>query len=194
MLSSLRMAVRQSNKASVLPRSSTAGGALRFNSSKSGSEESKHTPDSTSKEVLAAEAAAEADRALTQHRAEGDHVAAAAVSGAPTELTRRPVRIYQPSQESTQSAKATSWHWRIDWDTLPGAGRWENALMGWQSTADYLQGTHLKFNTKQDAINFAEKQGYPYFVQEPKHAKIPPKSYSDNFLYSPGKIRYIRTK
>lgn len=43
------------------------------------------------------------------------------------------------------------------------------------------RGTHIKFKTKEDAINFAEKQGYPYFVQEPKHAKIPPKSYSDNF-------------
>lgn len=57
---------------------------------------------------------------------------------------------------------------------------------------DY-RGTHIKFKTKQDAINFAEKQGYPYFVQEPQHARIPPKSYSDNFrkfLFLPF-IRYF---
>lgn len=104
--------------------------------------------DSTSREVLRSEAAAEADAALTRHRAEGDVVAAGVVSGTPPEMARRPVRIYQQSQESTQSAKSTSHHWRIDWDNLPGGGRWENANMGWASSADYMQGTHVKFNTR----------------------------------------------
>lgn len=53
---------------------------------------------------------------------------------APTdEIYHRPVRIFRPSQPSTSSAKATSHHWRIDWDILPGANRWENPLMGWAS-------------------------------------------------------------
>ena len=42
----------------------------------------------------------------------------------------------------------TSHNWIIDWDTLPGGNRWENATMGWASSADYMQGTSLKFNTK----------------------------------------------
>lgn len=25
-------------------------------------------------------------------------------------------------------------HWRIDWDTLSGSGRWINPLMGWASS------------------------------------------------------------
>ena len=144
--------------------------------------------DPTSKEVLASEAKAEADASLTRHRAEGDALAAGVVSGVPPEMARRPVRIFQPSQESTQSAKSarcvsTSWaasrrgrresghavprarlsswdhlltwtsslishNWIIDWDTLPGGNRWENATMGWASSADYMQGTSLKFNTK----------------------------------------------
>ena len=53
------------------------------------------------------QAEAEADASLTRHRAEGDLVAAGVVSGAPAEMARRPVRIYQQSQESTQSAKST---------------------------------------------------------------------------------------
>lgn len=31
--------------------------------------------------------------------------------------------------------------------------------MGWASSADYMQGTNVKFNTKEDAIHFCEKQG-----------------------------------
>ena len=106
--------------------------------------------DSTSREVLRSEAAAEANASLTRVRAEGDSVAAGVVSGTPPEMARRPVRIYQQSQESTQSAKSTSHHWRIDWDNLPGGGRWENQNMGWASSADYMQGTHVKFNTKSE--------------------------------------------
>jgi hypothetical protein len=33
-----------------------------------------------------------------------------------------------------QSAKANNHTWVLDWETLQGAGRWENPLMGWAST------------------------------------------------------------
>lgn len=78
------------------------------------------------------------------------------------ELHVRQVRIYRPSAPSTQSAKIQSHHWRLDWDQLQG-GKWENPLMGWASSADYMQGTNVKFNTKEDAIHFCEKQGEPSF-------------------------------
>jgi len=61
-----------------------------------------NSPDPTTREVQQSEAKAKADAALTQPRPEGDVVAAGVVSGAPVEMFRRPVRIYQPSQESTQ--------------------------------------------------------------------------------------------
>ena len=66
--------------------------------------------------------------------------------------------------------------------------------MGWQSSADYMQGTHLNFKTKEDAINFAQKQGYEYFVQEPNVRKFVPKAYANNFTHIPGKLKIIRTK
>lgn len=103
MLSTARLALRRSAAITKAP-AATALQGVRNNSNtthdpsksiSSSTSSTKSSEDSTSKEVLAAEAQAEADRALTQHRAEGDHIAAAAVSGAPTELTRRPVRIYQ---------------------------------------------------------------------------------------------------
>lgn len=66
--------------------------------------------------------------------------------------------------------------------------------MGWQSSGDYLQGTGLFFKTKDDAIHFAEKQGYEYFIQEPNGRRILPKAYANNFLYSPNRLKHIRTK
>ncbi len=66
--------------------------------------------------------------------------------------------------------------------------------MGWQSSADYLQGTHLNFKSKDDAIHFATKQGYEYFLQEPNERRIIPKAYANNFVHSPKRLKEIPTK
>ncbi|KAJ9111477.1 hypothetical protein QFC22_006504 [Naganishia vaughanmartiniae] len=93
-----------------------------------------------------------------------------------------------------QSGKQGAVHWRIDFDVLEGAGRWENALMGWGSSADYMQGSTMKFWTKEDAIHFAEKQGWNYHVDKEHKERIPPKSYAENFVHIPGKLRRHQTK
>jgi NADH dehydrogenase (ubiquinone) Fe-S protein 4 len=146
-------------------------------------------------------------------------VPAAIVSGAPMELQARTVRydyytphwcigkigsrtaadtdkysIHQPAKPATQSGKWNGSKWRMDWDVLGKGHRWENNLMGWQSSGDFMQGTHMTFKSKEDAVAFAEKQGYEYFVQEPNERKFVPKAYANNFLYSPKKLKHIRTK
>ncbi|KAK8219340.1 ndufs4 NADH dehydrogenase Fe-S protein subunit [Zalaria obscura] len=124
----------------------------------------------------------------------GDTTAAAVVSGAPTELQARTVRIYKPAKTATQSGDWHSHQWRMDWDVLHKGHRWENPLMGWQSSADFMQGTHINFKSKEDAINFANKQGYEYFVQEPNERKFIPKAYATQFVHSPKKLKQVRTK
>ncbi|KAI0324554.1 hypothetical protein GY45DRAFT_1313668 [Cubamyces sp. BRFM 1775] len=123
-----------------------------------------------------------------------DVMTADIVSGAPKELRHRTVRIFQPTRSTTQSGTGKSERWRIDWDILPGGGRWENPLMGWASSADYMQGTRLSFRTKEDAIHFAEKQGWDYYIAATEIKRIPPKNYAENFVYKPSKLRLIRTK
>ncbi|GEM10307.1 NADH dehydrogenase (ubiquinone) Fe-S protein 4 [Rhodotorula toruloides] len=157
---------------------------------------------------------AEGQSHVPAERPEGAVTQAGVVSGAPDELHRRPIRIYRPAPSPTSSAKGTSHHWRIDWDILQGAGRWENPLMGWASSGDYMQGTHLKvgpslltrllrmltlcihtqFNSKEDAIVFAEKQGWEYYCQEPQVQKFVTKSYANNYGYQPKKLRIHHTK
>ncbi|RSH87080.1 hypothetical protein EHS25_003569 [Saitozyma podzolica] len=93
-----------------------------------------------------------------------------------------------------QSAKGKTKRWILDWDVLQGSGRWENPLMGWASSADYMQGTNLAFRTREAAVAFAEKQGWDYQIEEPKVAKIPPKNYASNYTHVPGKLRIHHTK
>lgn len=80
--------------------------------------------------------------------------------------------------------------------------------MGWQSSSDAMQGTHLNFKSKEDAIMFANKQGYEYFVQEPNERRFVPKAYANNFIYDKGiesttkdkdvlgshRVKHIKTK
>ncbi|KJY02359.1 NADH-ubiquinone oxidoreductase 21 kDa subunit like protein [Zymoseptoria brevis] len=124
----------------------------------------------------------------------GDDTPAAVLSGAPIELQARTVRIYKPSKTATQSGDWHGHQWRMDWDPLSKGHRWENPLMGWQSSADFMQGTHLNFDTKDAAVAFAKKQGYEFFVQEPNERRITPKAYADQFVHSPKKLKQVRTK
>jgi NADH dehydrogenase (ubiquinone) Fe-S protein 4 len=57
-----------------------------------------------------------------------------------------------------------------------------------------MQGTHMNFQSKEDAIRFANKQGYEYFVQEPNERRIIPKAYSDQFTFIAKPLKQIRTK
>ncbi|KAK7681560.1 hypothetical protein QCA50_015292 [Cerrena zonata] len=121
-------------------------------------------------------------------------ITADVISGAPVELRHRAVRIFQPTRSTTQSGTGKSTRWRIDWEILQGSGRWENPLMGWASSADYMQGTRMSFRTKEDAIHFAEKQGWDYYIGPTEVKRVPPKNYSENYLYRPNKLRILKTK
>lgn len=105
-----------------------------------------------------------------------------------------PPSIYKPSKTATQSGTWNASHWLMDWDVLPKGHRWENPLMGWQSSADFMNGHRIEFKSKEDAINFANKQGYEYFVQEPNKRKFVPKAYANLFTHSPKKLKVVLTK
>lgn len=66
---------------------------------------------------------------------------------------------------------------------------WDDLYSG-----DSQQALGLWFGTKEQAIHFCQKQGWDYLVQEHKPERIPPKSYADNFVYRPKKLRLIPTK
>lgn len=105
-----------------------------------------------------------------------------ALSGVPEEqLNTRLVRVFSPPKNAMQSGTFRTNKWRIEFDSR---ARWENPLMGWTSTADPLSMTFVDFTTKEDAINFCERNGWKYYVEEKKEMKMRPKSYGDNFSWN----------
>ena len=48
-------------------------------------------------------------------------------------------------------------------------------------SADPMQALSVKFLTKEDAILFAERQGYDYWIDIPKEGVFKVKQYSENF-------------
>ena len=58
--------------------------------------------------------------------------------------------------------------------------------MGWTSSSDMRSQIKLRFDTKQEAIAYAERNGVPYRLEEPKPVSRKILSYSDNF--SPNRV------
>ncbi|XP_069483365.1 NADH dehydrogenase [ubiquinone] iron-sulfur protein 4, mitochondrial [Ambystoma mexicanum] len=104
------------------------------------------------------------------------------LSGVPEEhIKTRKVNIFVPARNATQSGVNNTKKWNINFDTRE---RWENPLMGWASTADPLSNMVLSFTCKEDAIAFAEKNGWSYQVEERMVTKPKTKSYGANFSWN----------
>lgn len=71
-------------------------------------------------------------------------------------LHQRTVRIYQPSKPATQSGKAGTRDWRLDFDILQGSGRWESPLMGWAST--YVYDTAGRINDDRSTVRIISRR------------------------------------
>ncbi|XP_006865802.1 PREDICTED: NADH dehydrogenase [ubiquinone] iron-sulfur protein 4, mitochondrial [Chrysochloris asiatica] len=104
------------------------------------------------------------------------------LTGVPEEhIKTRKVRIFVPARNNMQSGVNNTKKWKMDFDTRE---RWENPLMGWASTADPLSNMVLTFSAKEDAVAFAEKNGWSYYIDERKVPKPKSKSYGANFSWN----------
>jgi NADH dehydrogenase (ubiquinone) Fe-S protein 4 len=84
------------------------------------------------------------------------------VSGVPPGLRMRTLRIYSPAKTAMSSGVNNTGYWLCDFDVQ---AKWENPVMGWTSSADPVQALNLKFATKEDAMAFADKQGWDYWIE-----------------------------
>jgi hypothetical protein len=55
--------------------------------------------------------------------------------------------------------------------------------MGWTSSSDTKAQVKLRFDTKEEAIGYCERNGTPYQVSEDKPSARRAISYSDNFAF-----------
>jgi hypothetical protein len=92
-------------------------------------------------------------------------------------------RIYQRPKTAMQSGTAGTAIWMLEFNaTRPEVN---DPLMGWWGRGDTRGQVKLHFDTKDQAIAYAEANGIAYDVEiPPAPAKSKPKVYADNFKFS----------
>ena len=90
-------------------------------------------------------------------------------------------RIYKPAQTAMQSGSARTKEWVLEYE--PESPREIDPLMGWTSSRDMKSQIGLAFDTKEEAVAYAERNGIPYRLSEPKPRRLVRKAYADNFRF-----------
>jgi hypothetical protein len=93
-----------------------------------------------------------------------------------------PARIYRPAKGATQSGTARTKLWVFEFEQEKP--REIEPLMGWTSSADMKQQIKLRFDSREEAVAYAEREGIAYRVEEPTEVKRRTMSYADNFKFN----------
>jgi NADH dehydrogenase len=90
-------------------------------------------------------------------------------------------RIYQPAKSAMTSGKANSREWVLEF--APETAKRMDPLMGWTGSGDMRAQVRMTFETKEEAVDYAQRHGVPFVATEPKKRKpvIRPKGYGQNF-------------
>jgi hypothetical protein len=90
-------------------------------------------------------------------------------------------RIYRPAKPAMQSGKARITGWILEFE--PASARTPDPLMGWTSSRDMNGQVTLGFETRDQAVEYAQRHGIPFRVFEPKDPRTILKAYADNFAF-----------
>jgi len=90
-------------------------------------------------------------------------------------------RIFQPPKNAMQSGWATTKQWVVEF--IPTSPCRPDPLMGWIGSADTQPQVQLHFETKDEAVAYAETHGIAYALELPQARRFRPKAYADNFRF-----------
>jgi NADH dehydrogenase len=92
-------------------------------------------------------------------------------------------RIYQPAKTAMQSGQAKTHQWVLEF--APEQAKRIDPLMGWSGSGDMRGQVRLTFETKEAAMEYAERHGIPaqVFDPKPRRPNVRPKGYGSNFAY-----------
>jgi hypothetical protein len=90
-------------------------------------------------------------------------------------------RIYKPAKTAMQSGTAASESWVLEYE--PEALRAADPLMGYTSSTDPRRQIRLAFETREQAVAYAERNRIPYRIYEAHEAAAVKLSYADNFRF-----------
>ena len=92
-------------------------------------------------------------------------------------------RIFRPSKTAMQSGKAKGLDWVLEFE--PRDARRPDPLMGWTLTGDTASSqVRLSFETREEAIRYADQHGIAFQLTDPKPVKRIIKAYADNFAFN----------
>jgi NADH dehydrogenase ubiquinone Fe-S protein 4 len=91
-------------------------------------------------------------------------------------------RIYLPAKTAMQSGRANTKEWVLQFE--PASALRPDPLMGWTISTDMNGQVRLAFDTREEAVAYAQRHGIPFEVLPAKQRKVTPKAYADNFAFS----------
>ncbi len=90
-------------------------------------------------------------------------------------------RIYRPAKNAMQSGRGKTHEWVLDYE--PEVPRSVEPLMGYTSSSDMKQQVRLTFESKEEAVAYAKRNGIAFRLEEAQERRIAKIAYSDNFKY-----------
>jgi hypothetical protein len=91
-------------------------------------------------------------------------------------------RIYRPARNAMQSGKAKTKEWLLEFE--PASARVPDPLMGWTVSSDMNGQVRLAFDTREEAIDYAQRHGIAFELQTPNENRKIIKTYADNFAFN----------
>jgi hypothetical protein len=88
-------------------------------------------------------------------------------------------RIYQRPKNAMQSGKALTDRWILEFD--PAEARRPDPLMGWTGSGDTQSQVVLRFDSKDEALAYADKHGIAAVVHAVPPRRLKLQAYADNF-------------
>ncbi|AHC73308.1 hypothetical protein P856_60 [Candidatus Endolissoclinum faulkneri L5] len=92
------------------------------------------------------------------------------------------VRIYKPGKTALNSAWGENKAWILE--CCPDSRRIPEPLMGWVSAKDTNNQIRITFDSKEEAVAFARRNGLNFNLQDSREHKLTPKSYAHNFAFN----------
>jgi len=89
------------------------------------------------------------------------------------------VRISELDRKTTQSGKANAGRWLLEFERAEPLR--PDPLTGWAGSGDTKPQVRLTFDSKEEAIAYAERHSYDYHLIPAPPATLKIQAYADNF-------------
>ena len=88
-------------------------------------------------------------------------------------------KIFKPAKTAMQSGRSKFNKWVLKFSDKKN--QLKDTMMGWNGGSSTISQIELKFSSKEEAVNYAKKNGIDYEVLETRERNVINKSYADNF-------------